>query len=143
MDTKRFYIDANNPRDVANFAKMLESEGDALSIVEPFFTVRSLTHAGTFIGTDAGEPIIIVSRQTNYRSPRGSVGGSTQHYGLSLSFLEALAQRKGVAQKQRLIQITGEVKRAFERGALKPSKTGDIALPQDSQSSAKRRLAMA
>ncbi|PJF38038.1 MAG: hypothetical protein CUN55_19040, partial [Phototrophicales bacterium] len=138
-----FYIDAGNSSDIVNFAKMLESKGDALSLVGPFLTVRSLTHAGTIIDEDMGEPIVIVSRQANYRTPCGNLGGVTQHYGLSLSFLEALAQRKGIAQQQRLIQMTSDVKRAFERGVLRHSKRDAIALPQDSKTYTERRMAVA
>ena len=142
-EMKRFFTDAGNAEDIDLFAGKLQCSGDILSVSKPYVHVRTLTHTGTFVDEQAQEPIVIVSRQADYQSPHGDCGDMVDHYALSLSFLEALAQIETVAQRQRLMQISGEVRRAQERGTLKSQNRDEISLPHDRHSTRGRQGVMA
>lgn len=133
-DLQRLFLDAENAEHIEMFYRKLKTHGDPLSTVEPFIDVRSLTHSATYVDVKTDEPIVVVCRQASYQSPFGDYGDSVDHYALSLKFLEKVAGDERVPQQNRLIQLTGDVKRAIERGYYERVKIDEIQMPQDMHS---------
>jgi hypothetical protein len=124
-------MDADDAEQLEMFSRKLRTHGDPLSTAEPFIDVRYLTHSATYIDVETQEPIVVVCRQVSYQSPHGDYGDSIDHYALSLKFLEKVADNTNVPQQHRLIQLTGDVKRAVERGYFKQVNVDEIKMPQD------------